>query len=503
VLVHGFDAELELLGFPGKGGQAMTMTKDQLAWEGFAKFATLLRAKSISEDPSEGQIDAPTDPVEILLSKTMPSLYPLTYAAMRRIPLPTRSVVLELNGTSNPPLEPFMFLAHVDVVPVEHGTEKDWHRDPWGAGELIDEDGFMWGRGTLDNKANAASMLGAMEALLSRDPNWRPERTILFCFGHDEERGGDTGARIVAEKLPYRRLAGVHDEGGAMVHGMLPGVRAPIALIGVQEKGMVTLQLDIDDPSLSGHSSMPPTQSLVGLMAKALLAVEADKPAPSVSPVTREMLSSVAGDAAFPFNMIYANIGWLHPIMAYLLGASRSSSASVRTSIAPTVVNIGLKSNILPRTGRALVNYRIAPGDTIAELMARARRAIGDSRVKVSVVGGGTGFASDPSSTSRTDTPAYTALYETIGDLCPHCARTPYLVMGGTDARYFYPLTDSVYRFSPIHMLPSDVVRLHGTDERVAAIDFVSASAFYLRLLARVARADLAVTPGDQSHLEL
>jgi carboxypeptidase PM20D1 len=396
-----------------------------------------------------------------------------------------------------------MFLAHVDVVPVEHGTEKDWHRDPWGAGELIDEDGFMWGRGTLDNKANAASMLGAMEALLSRDPNWRPERTILFCFGHDEERGGDTGARIVAEKLPYRRLAGVHDEGGAMVHGMLPGVGAPIALIGVQEKGMVTLQLDIDDPSLSGHSSMPPTQSLVGLMAKALLAVEADKPAPSVSPVTREMLSSVAGDAAFPFNMIYANIGWLHPIMAHLLGASRSSSASVRTSIAPTVVNIGLKSNILPRAGRALVNYRIAPGDTIADLVARAHKAIGDDRVKISVVAEGTGFAHDPSRTARTDTPAFTALFETIGDMCPHCARSPYMIMGGTDARYFYDLTDSVYRFSPVHMLPSDIMRMHGTDERMAAVDVVSSHAFYLRLIARMGRAELAVEPHDQSHLEL
>src|SRR3712207_2202199 len=121
-------------------------------------------------------------------------------------------------------------MGHLDVVPVEPGTEKQWQEDPFG-GRIAD--GFVWGRGAIDNKLSVLGTLEAVEMLLGE--GFRPARTVHLAYGQDEEVGGTRGARAIAALLERRGVAleMVLDEGGVIGDGLLPGVAAPTALVGI------------------------------------------------------------------------------------------------------------------------------------------------------------------------------------------------------------------------------------------------------------------------------
>src|SRR5215213_10202249 len=142
------------------------------------------------------------------------------------------------SGSRAPPIA---LLAHQDVVPVAPGTEKDWQHPPFDG---VVADGFVWGRGSWDDKGNLYSMLEAAEEMAKA--GFTPKRTIYFAFGHDEETAGTAGAKSIAALLASRgvRLDFVIDEGLLITEGIMKGLDKPAALIGVAEKGYATLVLD-------------------------------------------------------------------------------------------------------------------------------------------------------------------------------------------------------------------------------------------------------------------
>ena len=170
---------------------------------------------------------------------------------------------------SDEQLKPVLLTGHYDVVPVIPGTEERWRHPPW-AGAI--EDGVLWGRGALDDKSGVIAQLEAASELIRQ--GFTPERTVYFSFGHDEEVGGSSGAAAVATHLAERnvQLAWSLDEGSFVFDGMLPGVDELMAPINVAEKGGLTLQ--IVAKAEGGHSSMPPRQTAVGTLARAITALE-------------------------------------------------------------------------------------------------------------------------------------------------------------------------------------------------------------------------------------
>ncbi len=146
-----------------------------------------------------------------------------------------------------------MLLAHLDVVPAEITPAARWTHPPF-AGEIAD--GFVWGRGALDDKIAAVSLLEAAEHLLAT--GFKPRRTIYLAFGHDEEVGGRQGAARIAAALGGRgvRAELVLDEGLAITRGLLGGIDRPVALVGVAEKGFADVAVTAQ--VTGGHSSMPP-----------------------------------------------------------------------------------------------------------------------------------------------------------------------------------------------------------------------------------------------------
>jgi len=199
------------------------------------RLAGSLRIPTIShEDPAASDADAFR-----ALHAYLQTAFPRVHAQIERETVRTHSLLYTWRG-SDPSLNPILLTGHLDVVPVEPGTEATWQEAPFG-GRIAD--GFIWGRGAIDNKSAIVGTLEAVEMLLGE--GFHPARTVYLAYGHDEEVGGTGGAREIAALLKSRGvgLEMVLDEGGVIGEGILPGIPAPVALVGIAEKGFVSLEL--------------------------------------------------------------------------------------------------------------------------------------------------------------------------------------------------------------------------------------------------------------------
>jgi carboxypeptidase PM20D1 len=375
-------------------------------------------------------------------------------------------------------LAPVLFAAHLDVVPIEPGTESRWTEPPF-SGRLAR--GAVFGRGALDDKMSALGILEAAESLLAE--GFAPRRTLLFAFGHDEEVGGAEGAARIAALLAARgvRPAWVLDEGLLVARGMIPGLAAPVALVGIAEKGFVTVELVATADG--GHASMPPPQTAAGIVAAAAARLEAS-PFPARFEQAQRLLESIAPKMPFSRRLVLANLWLFSPLVEHELARRPATNALLRTTTAVTMLEGGPKENVLPSRARAVANLRILPGESVAGTIERVRRTIADPRVEVRAIGD----ASEPSRESRTDSDGWRALEATIREIFPGAIVAPSLVIGATDSRHYAGIAEDVYRFLPIEAGPEDLRRVHGTDEAVRIEDYERAVAFYRRLIERAGR---------------
>jgi carboxypeptidase PM20D1 len=401
--------------------------------------------------------------------------FPALSATLQRELVNERALLYTWRGR-DPSQRPVVLMAHQDVVPVEPGTEASWREPPFSGAVA---DGFVWGRGTLDTKGKLVAVCEAVDRLIRA--GFQPTRTTYLVFGADEEVGGRRGAFAIAERLRAQgvQLEWVLDEGGFLAEGLVPGVAAPVALVGIAEKGYLTVSLTAH--AEGGHSSMPPPQTAIGILAAAVARLEAHPMPAALRGATDEMLGALAPEMAFPLRVAVANRDLLGPVLVRALARTPRGNAAVRTTTAVTMIQGGVKENALPASARALVNFRLLPGDGIESVLAHVRRAVDDPRVEVAVADPTT--ALEPSPESRVDSDAFALLARTIRETHPDAVVAPDLVLGGTDARYFRPLSENVYRFGPLRLGPDDLKRAHGTDERIGVDDYLDSIRFYERLL--------------------
>jgi len=404
-------------------------------------------------------------------------LFPRVHASLRRERIADWSLLYTWPG-SDASLPPALFAAHLDVVPVDPASEEDWEVPPF-AGRV--QDGVVWGRGALDDKGSVVALLHAVEALLAE--GFAPRRTILLAFGHDEEVGGHRGAAAIAAELARRgdRLAFALDEGGMVAEGVLPMLERPVALVGVAEKGSVSVSLSAR--AAGGHSSMPPRHTAVGAVASAVHALESRRPPARLPEATRSMLRFLAPELPFTYRLFLGNLWLLERPLLWMLATSETLDPAIRTTTAATLFHGGTKENVLPRRAEAVVNFRILPGDDVAGVLAHVRRSVDDARVRVATAPGTT--PREPTSASPVDGPAFALLQRAIASRFPDAVTVPYLVLGGTDARHYGALTRHVYRFLPLRVTPASRALLHGRDERVDVAALAEAVRFYRDVFAR------------------
>lgn len=376
---------------------------------------------------------------------------------------------------------PIALMAHQDVVPIAPGTDSDWQQPPFSGAVA---DGFVWGRGAWDDKGNLIAIMEAVEQLAVA--GFTPRQTVYLVFGQDEEIGGQRGAMQIAALLKSRgvQLQFVLDEGMLITEGLLPGLSPPAALIGVAEKGYMSLQLSAS--ATPGHSSMPPTrpeQSAIGMMSAALARLE-DKPLPGgLDNLAREMFETLAPEMGGLNRILFSNLWLFKPLVEHQMLKVPSTNALLRTTTALTVFNAGNKDNVLPGRADAVVNFRLLPGDSSDKVVGHATDAIANSAIKVERRPG----LSEASRVSARDAPGYQLIQRTLRQLHTDVVVAPGLMLGATDSRHFESIADNVYRFSPVRARPEDLQRFHGTNERMSTANLVELIQFYQQLLKNAA----------------
>jgi carboxypeptidase PM20D1 len=404
--------------------------------------------------------------------------FPRVHAELERETVATHSLLYTWRG-ADPSSRPILLAAHLDVVPIEAGTEQEWQEEPFD-GAVVDN--VVWGRGALDDKSAAVGMLEAVEMLLAED--FSPTRTVYLAYGHDEEIGGVQGARAIAALLESRgvKLETVLDEGGAIVDGIVADIAAPIALVGVAEKGFVSVALGVR--AAGGHSSLPTRESAIGILSAAITRLE-ERPMPArLAGPTRKLLERIGPELPFPRRAALANLWATAPLVVRNLARNPGTNAMIRTTTAVTMFQAGTKDNVLPSHASAVVNFRVLPGDRVADALEHVRRVIDDPRIEIEPAGA---FSAEPSAVSSTDSESFRILERTIREIVPETLVAPYLVAVATDSRHYAGLGANVFRFLPIRLNAADIERMHGTNERIAISDYERAIRFYRQLILNAA----------------
>jgi len=403
--------------------------------------------------------------------------YPEVHQKLERERVGTYSLLYTWAG-SDPSLAPILLTGHYDVVPVLPGSEGDWEHPPF---EGTIADGYVWGRGALDDKSAVVTMYEAATWLLAQ--GFEPRRTIYFAFDHDEELGGHEGAGAVTELLRSRgvELEWTLDEGSFFMQGLMPGIEAPIASINVAEKGYVTFE--IVAKGKGGHSSIPPPHTAVGKLATVIVKVE-DHPMPGgIEGLMAEGLDAMAPHAPFTFRIVLANRWLFDPIIEMALSGAGPANAMLRTTTAATMLSASIKENVLPIEAIATFNFRLHPRDTAEDVAAHLKEVIQDDEIEIRQ----TGNESAASSVSSTQSEGFRDIAAAARDVVASAIVMPGLTVGGTDSRHFSQIAKDAYRFNPVIVTIDDVAGFHGTNERISIENLERATRFYLRLIQRSA----------------
>ncbi len=433
------------------------------------RFAGALRLQTISHQDQAQMDGVPFTALHAYLEQQ----FPLVHQHLSRETVEGLSLLYTWQG-SDPKRAPIVLLSHLDVVPVEPGTDTLWQHPPFAG---VVADGFLWGRGAMDDKIGVLGILEAAESLLRQ--GFQPQATIYFAFGHDEELGGPHGAPNLAALLKQR---GVHadfvlDEGGSLIKGILPGLDRPVACVGVAEKGYVSVELTVE--SDGGHSSSPPRHTAIGQLSQVIARLE-DHPMPGgVRGPVREFLNRIGPEMGFGYRIVFANLWLFEPVVALAMGTNPAANATLRTTTAVTMVEGGVKDNVLPKSARAVVNFRILPGESVDSVVAHVKQVVADDKVKIRILPG----PREPTPSSPTDSTAFAGIDRTIRSVFPQAVVAPYLTIGGTDARHYLEVSPNVYRFMPMVADPSDLNRTHGTNERLAVEQYDKVVQFYATIL--------------------
>jgi len=390
------------------------------------------------------------------------------------------SLLFSLKG-KQPSLAPMLLIAHSDVVPAQNhraDTTSGWQYPPF-SGHIDDQ--YVWGRGALDNKSAILAIFEALEKR-ARSNAEDSHRTIYIAVTHDEEVGGYRGAKKIANYLKDNNIRPyfILDEGQAVTQGVIPNVEKPVALIGVSQKGYMTVELSAKGEP--GHSMMPPEATAISSISHAINLLTNSPMSPKMTGPVKSMFRELSHEMGFPTNVALFH-NWLsEPLLIAQLEKNPATNALIRSSMSVNVISGGIADNILPKQVTSLLNYRIAPHNTSDEILAHIRKAIDGTGVEMKVVSAIEEAA--PITDHKGD--AYQIVEQAITDIFPDVIVAPSITLSTTDSRHFADLSPNILRFCPILLNKRDLNRFHGVDERISRENYIQMIDFYGRLIDKI-----------------
>jgi len=404
--------------------------------------------------------------------------YPALHGVCSREAFDEFGVILTWRG-SRQEMKPGILLAHYDVVGVDPESRDLWTHAPF-AGEI--SDGYVWGRGTLDDKGIMIALLEAAEELASS--GYQPERTLYFAFGGDEETTGQRGAARIAALFQERGIEAefVLDEGSIVSVGMLPAVKAPIALVGISEKGYADVVVQAQGDG--GHASMPPSHTAAGKVARAVSLLE-KRPFPArIDFSVRSFLRALAPHVPPMLRAVFLFPRFWSPLLKVVFSRNPQTSALIRTTQACTKLEGSPASNVLPVLARAVVNVRIRPGESVEGVLSRMRKVVREAGVKVALEHAHN--ASEPVGESDIQNRTFHVIAESIRNVFPEAVVAPFPVTVTTDSKHYRHVTKNIYRFVPLVLDSSELGRIHGVDERISITNWGACIDFYRTAIPRL-----------------
>lgn len=376
---------------------------------------------------------------------------------------------------SDAQLKPILVTGHYDVVPVIPGTEDKWLQSPF-AGVIAD--GVIWGRGALDDKSGVVGILEATNYLVKQ--GYEPKRTIYLSLGHDEELGGPNGAALVAKTLKDEnvQLAWSLDEGSFLFDKMFPGIDPLMASINVAEKGSVTLQ--IVAKSAGGHSSMPPRQTAVGILAAAITRLENNPVPGGLEGLSLQMFDTMSRYMPFIPRVYFANRWLFSGVLDDQLSEQGMTNAMLRTTTAPTMLSASVKVNVLPIEAIAVVNFRLHPRDSVESVIEHVKRVVESENVEVRVPEGSGRAASE---VSDWNSPGFSQIADSLRQIYDGVVITPGLMIAGSDSRHYGKVADDAFRFNPFVVSAKDLTGFHGTNESIRVDNFAQGIRVYIQII--------------------
>ncbi len=395
--------------------------------------------------------------------------YPKVFGLSDIVTINDYSKVLTFKGKDNSEA-PDLFVFHSDVVPVAQSSIDQWTFPPF-SGEIAQ--GYVWGRGALDNKGPLITFFAALESLLQDKAELAKPLTI--AIGHDEETGGHRGAAHIAayfkeNKLNFRCL---YDEGTPIIRELTEQVPQPIGLISTAEKGFLNAKIRV--AGTPGHAAMPPVQNCIERLCELVTQINSHFRDGMVQSDIEKLKiyndfkvmaeQNMADDAA---TALVSSLFRHHPFFY----------AQAATTLTVTMFDAGVRQNVLPNLAEAVFHFRIVGGETVEDIIKVLEDYCSGEKECVEVIS-----SSEPSRISASDCRGYIDMEAAMNEVFPDAQVTSGTMIASSDAAHYLDVAENLYRFIPFNLTLAEVGLIHGIDERVSTKGLVSATEFYRRLL--------------------
>ena len=399
--------------------------------------------------------------------KVLANLFPLVHQHLEKTEI-DGNLLYHWKGAASD--KPIVLMDHQDVVP----AEGEWIHEPF-SGDI--EGGFVWGRGTADTKCSLMAIFQSIEELLAEGAV--PAQDVYIASSCTEEFGGDGAPKIVAE-LKRRGVQpyAVFDEGGGIIDEPVGGVKGNYAMIGTFEKGQGNVK--ITARSAGGHASAPPRKTPLTSLAAFMNHVHNHDPfRRKMLPAVKGMFARLAPHSPFAYRLLFGNL-WLFGgiLKAVMPMVSAQAIAMMRTTIAFTMASGSEARNVIPQEASVVANLRFIPHQGKDESYALLEKIAKKYDLEMDIMDG-----HDSSPTLDLNGSVWALTEKAIGAAFPELPVVPYVVTGGTDARFYHEICHNCVRFSPVIYGKAQLAGMHGLNENISVDCLVGAVEFYKKLI--------------------
>ncbi len=384
--------------------------------------------------------------------KVLEELFPLVHSTCEKHVF-DGSLLYKWEGKKHD--EPILLMSHQDVVEA-NGT---WEHEPFSGD--IDEKGRVWGRGTVDTKASLFCIFTSVEELIK--DGFVPENDVYIASSCTEEWSGD-GAPATVQYLKDNniKIKLLLDEGGMIIEEPVGGVKGTYAMVGIVEKGYGDVKFTARGNG--GHASAPGKNTPLVRLGKFMCDVEKKNPFDAqFTPVVEEMFRRMAPNMNFGMKLLFSNMNVFKPLLVTLLpSVSSAAGAMLRTTLAFTMAKGADGANVLPQEASIVGNMRFIHHQPVKESIECISKIASKYNIETEVL-----YSDDPCPIVDYKSEEFKLVEKTINEIYPNIGVCPYVMTGGTDAKYYAKVSDNCIRIAPLYIDKQQYGSIHGLNENI------------------------------------